>query len=105
MTKIYNIISFQHYAFIMTKKIFFFFISVLRSIRRNHGKKTFPIATTPTTFVIMTKIVFLCCYYVYYTVIKTKNMYFYFRTTFTTAWLRKKIFYISALRSLRLDRD
>ena len=70
-------------------------MSVLRSIHHNHGRKKFTIATTSTTFEIMTNIVSLCCYDVRYAVIITENMYFYFHTTFTTAWLRKNIFYFT----------
>ena len=68
--------SFQHYVYyilIMTTNIFFF-ISVLRSLGLNYEKKSFPIATTFTTFVNMTKV------------------FFFFAAAFTTSWL--------ALRSL-----
>ena len=72
--------SFQQYVYytlIMTKNILFF-ISVLRSLGPNHEKKkNFPIATTFTTFAIMTK------------------TFLFFATTFTTPWL--------ALRPLRPD--
>ena len=95
MTKIYNFISALRVLRVDHDKKILFFISVLRSIRRNYGRTKFTIATTSTTFEIMTNIVFLCCYDVRCAVIITENMYFYFHTAFITAWLRKNIFHFT----------
>ena len=66
-----------HYAMIMTK--IYVFISALRVLHLDHVKKYtfmkknyFPIATTFTTFVIMT-IFFICCCYVHYAMISTMS--------------------------------
>ena len=95
VTKIYNFIPALRVLRVDHDKKILFFISVLRSIRRNCGRKKFTIATTSTTFEIMTNIVFLCCYDVRCALIITENMYFYFHTAFTTSWLRKNIFYFT----------
>ena len=55
------------------QKIYFFFISVLRSLGPDHVKNNFPIATAFTILAIITIFLFVAA-------------------TSTTPWLRKKIF-------------
>ena len=85
MTKKYNFISALRVLHLdHNKKKFFVFISVLRSLHGISGKKIHYIRDH--------EYFFLCCYYVHYIVTMIENKYFYFSTTFTTAWLRKNIF-------------
>ena len=85
MTKKYNFISALRVLHLdHNKKKFFVFISVLRSLHGISGKKIH--------YICDHEYFFLRCYYVHYIVTMIKNKYFYFSTTFTTAWLRKNIF-------------
>ena len=97
MIKIYVFISALRVVHLDHDKNILFFISVLRSLGLNHEKNNFPIATPPTTFVMM-KIFFslllLCSlrrdyHYVHYDLVKKKDI----------------LVFISALRSARLAHD
>ena len=79
-----------HYTVIMTK--IYVFLSAIRVLHLYHVKKYtfmkknyFPIATTFTTFVIMTNFFIYCCY-IHYAMISTMS---------TTPQLRKKAFQFS----------
>ena len=95
-----------HYALIITKR--YIFILALRVLRLDHAKKNFVfsfqyhvhyavikkknvshIATTSTTFVIMTKNIFSLSLLHSLRLDQNKKIYFHFNTTPTTAWLRK----------------
>ena len=95
-----------HYALIITK--IYIFISALRVLRLDHAKKYIffsfqyhvhyavikkknvsHIATTSTTFVIMTKNIFSLLLLRSLRLDQNKKIYFHINHTSTTAWLRK----------------
>ena len=91
---IMNFISARRVLRLDHNKKIIFFISVLRSLRRNRGKK-FTIATTPATFVIITNFFSLLLLRLLRCDHDQKNMYFYYSTTSTTPWSRLKIYLFS----------